>query len=140
MDSPTFRLFNPSTIAAPAAGYSHVAEVVSGKLVYTAGQVAVDPSGNLVGKDDFRKQVRQVFENLKSAVEAAGGTFNNIIKLNYYCVDTVESSEIAAVREIRDGFVNTETPPASTFVVVQRLVRPEWLIEVEAIAVVNHEP
>jgi 2-iminobutanoate/2-iminopropanoate deaminase len=60
-----------------------VAEVVSGKLVYTAGQVAVDPSGNLVGKDDFRKQVRQVFENLKSAVEAAGGTFNNIIKLNY---------------------------------------------------------
>jgi enamine deaminase RidA (YjgF/YER057c/UK114 family) len=117
-----------------------VAEVVSGKLVYTAGQVAVDPSGNLVGKDDFRKQVRQVFENLKSAVEAAGGTFNNIIKLNYYCVDTVESSELAAVREIRDGFVNTETPPASTFVVVQRLVRPEWLIEVEAIAVVNHEP
>src|ERR1700733_1571324 len=135
MDSPTFRLFNPSTIAAPAAGYSHVAEVVSGKLVYTAGQVALDPSGNLVGKDDFRKQVRQVFENLKAAVEAAGGSFHDVIKLNYYCVDSVDPAELAAVREIRDEFVNTKNPPASTFVVVRRLVRPEWLVEVEAIAV-----
>jgi len=131
-----FRLFNPDTMATPAAGYSHVAEVTRGKLVYTAGQVSIDSSGDFVGKDDFRTQIRQVFENLKLAVEAAGGTFNSVIKLNYYCVDTVDPSEMAAVREIRDQYVNTEHPPASTFVVVRRLVRPEWLIEVEAIAIV----
>lgn len=138
--SPKFKLFNPPTMATPAAGYSQVAEVSGGRLVYVAGQVALDQSGNLVGKDDFRKQVRQVFENLKLAVEAAGASFNDVIKLNYYCVDSVDPAEIVTVREIRDQFVNTKNPPASTFVVVRRLVRPEWLIEVEAIAVVNHEP
>jgi enamine deaminase RidA (YjgF/YER057c/UK114 family) len=138
--SAKFKLFNPATMATPTAGYSQVAEVAGGKIVYIAGQVALDQSGKLVGKDDFRKQVGQVFENLKLAVEAAGGSFNDVIKLNYYCLDSVDPSEIVAVREIRDQFVNTKNPPASTFVVVRRLVRPEWLIEVEATAVVNHEP
>lgn len=137
-ESTNFKLFNPATMASPAAGYSHVAEVNGGKLVYTAGQVALDKSGNLVGKGDFRAQVNQVFENLKLAVEAAGGDFKDVIKLNYYCVDSVESSELAAVREVRDLFVNTANPPASTFIVVRRLVRPEWLIEAEAIAVVTN--
>lgn len=135
-DSPNFKLSNPETMAKPAAGYSHVAEVFNGKLVYTAGQVAIDQSGNLVGQDDFRAQVEQVFQNLNLAVEAAGGSFVNVIKLNYYCVDTVDPSELVAVREVRDRFVNTANPPVSTFVVVRRLVRPEWLIEIEAVAVV----
>ncbi|HYL98446.1 MAG TPA: RidA family protein, partial [Blastocatellia bacterium] len=60
-----------------------------------------------------------------------------VIKLNYYCVDTVEAAELATVREIRDQYVNRDNPPVSTFVVVRRLVRPEWLIEVEAVAVVS---
>src|SRR5215470_9469850 len=63
--APAFRIFNPDTMAKPAAGYSHVAEVTDGKLVYIAGQVAIDRAGNPVGKDDFRAQVQQVFENLK---------------------------------------------------------------------------
>jgi len=63
-----FRLFNPDTMAKPTAGYSQVAEVNGGKIVYIAGQVALDRSGNLVGKDDFSAQVQQVFENLKAAV------------------------------------------------------------------------
>jgi enamine deaminase RidA (YjgF/YER057c/UK114 family) len=58
------------------AGYSHVGEVLSGKVVYIAGQVALDRSGTLVGKDDFRAQTKQVFENLKAALEAAGGSFS----------------------------------------------------------------
>ena len=60
-----------------------------------------------------------------------------MIKLNYYCADTVDPAvHLPIVREIRDGYVNTGAPPVSTFVVVRRLVRPEWLIEVEAVAVV----
>ena len=136
-ETPNFRIFNPDTMAKPVAGYSQVAEVTGGKLVYVAGQVALDRSGNLVGKDDFRAQAEQVFKNLDAAVRAAGGTFHDVIKLNYYCADAVDPSAIAQVREIRDKYVNTESPPTSTFVVVRRLVRPEWLIEVEAVAIVK---
>jgi enamine deaminase RidA (YjgF/YER057c/UK114 family) len=74
-------------MAKPTAGYSQVAVVTGGNLVYIAGQVALDPSGNFVGKDDFRAQVEQVFKNLKAAIEAARGNFHEIIKLNFYCVD-----------------------------------------------------
>jgi enamine deaminase RidA (YjgF/YER057c/UK114 family) len=131
------RLFNPETMAKPSAGYSQVAEVEEGKMVYIAGQVALDKSGNLVGKDDFRAQVQQVFENLKAAVEAAGGDFHSVVKLNYYCAESVDQAQIPVVREVRDKYVNTANPPTSTFVVVKRLVRPEWMIEVEAVAVVK---
>jgi enamine deaminase RidA (YjgF/YER057c/UK114 family) len=132
-----FRIFNPDTMAKPTAGYSQVAEVRSGKLVYIAGQVALDKAGNLVGKEDFRAQVQQVFENLKSGVEASGGTFRDVVKLNFYCAESVDPAQIPAVREIRDKYVNTANPPTSTFVVVKRLVKPEWMIEVEAVAVVK---
>lgn len=132
-----FRIFNPDTMARPTAGYSQVAEVTSGKLVYIAGQVALDRSGNLVGKDDLHAQVQQIFENLKAAVEAAGGDFNSVVKLNYYCAETVDAGQLPVIREIRDKYVNTSNPPTSTFVFVKRLVRPEWLLEVEAMAVVK---
>jgi enamine deaminase RidA (YjgF/YER057c/UK114 family) len=132
-----FHIFNPETMAKPTAGYSQVAEVDEGKIVYIAGQIALDKSGNLVGKDDLRAQVQQVFENLKAAVEASGGDFHNVIKLNYYCVASVDPAQMTVVREVRDKYVNTANPPTSTFVYVQRLVRPEWLIEVDAVAVVK---
>ena len=129
-----FRIYNPDTMAKPTAGYSQVAEVTGGKIVYIAGQVAQDKAGNLVGGGDFRAQVQQVFENLKAAVVASGGDFNSVVKLNYFCAE--RPSQIPAMREVRDKFVNTANPPTSTFVVVKRLARPEWLIEVEAVAVV----
>jgi enamine deaminase RidA (YjgF/YER057c/UK114 family) len=81
--------------------------------------------------------VEQIFLNLKAAVEAAGGSFEDVVKLNYFCVETVDRSLIPEMLKVRDRFVNTKTPLVSTFVVVERLVRPEWLIEVEAVAVVN---
>lgn len=132
-----FRIFNPKNMAKPTAGYSQVAEVQDGKIVYIAGQVALDRAGNLVGRDDFRAQAQQIFENLKAAVEAAGGDFHDVIKLNYYCAESVDPALFPAVREIRDMYVNTANPPVSTFVVVKRLVRPEWLMEIEAVAVVK---
>ena len=132
------KLHNPPDLHKPL-GYSHVAEVTGGKLVYIAGQVGLDAAGNLVGKDDFAAQARKVFANLKAALAAAGATFHDVIKLNYYCTDSVDLSvHLPVVREIRDTYVDTSAPPASTFVVVRRLVRPEWLIEVEAVAVVPH--
>jgi enamine deaminase RidA (YjgF/YER057c/UK114 family) len=131
------RLSNPSTIHKPL-GYSHVAEVANGKLIFIAGQVALNADGALVGKDDYAAQVGQVFENLSSALSAVSADFHDVVKLNYYSVDTVDPEiQLSAVRRVRDGFVNRETPPVSTFVIVRRLVRPEWLIEVEAVAFVT---
>ena len=130
-----FRLFNPEGLSKPT-GYSHVGEVTGGRIVYIAGQIALDASGNLVGKDDLRAQAQQVFENLKTALAAAGATFNNVIKLNYYCSDSVDPSGVLIVREVRERYLDPKNLPVSTFVVVRRLVRPEWLIEVEAVAVI----
>jgi len=115
-------------------GYSHIVEVRGGRTLYIAGQLALDREGNLVGRGDFRAQVQQVFENLKMRLEEGKASFNNVVKLNYYITD---ASDLLALREVRDSFVNTENPPASTLVVVKQLVREEYLVEVEAIAVVN---
>ncbi|MGH9769567.1 MAG: RidA family protein [Blastocatellia bacterium] len=114
------------------AGYSHVVETRGGRTLYISGQISVDAEGKLVGASDFRAQVKQVFENLKARLAEGGATFKDVVKLNYYITD---ASEIQALREIRNGYLNTEQPPASTLVVVKQLVRPEYLIEVEAIAV-----
>jgi enamine deaminase RidA (YjgF/YER057c/UK114 family) len=128
----TARFVNPEGSHKPA-GYSHVAEVVSGRPVYIAGQVALDPSGKLVGEGDIVAQTRQVFENLKTALAAVGADFSAVVKLNYYAVD---ASRLAEIRAVRDEYLNTATPPASTFVIVKSLVRPELLIEIEAVAVI----
>jgi len=136
MTTASFRLSSPKTLHAPT-GYSHVADVRGGRIIYTAGQIAHDPSGALVGKDDLRAQLLQVFTNLKAAIESAGGSFHDVIKLSYFCCDRVAQADLAGVREIRDQFINTQAPPISTFVFVSRLVRPDWLIEVEAVAVVG---
>jgi enamine deaminase RidA (YjgF/YER057c/UK114 family) len=131
-DHTTFQLLNPVGMPKPV-GYSHVARVAGGAIVFIAGQVALDTVGNLVGKDDFRAQTQQVFENLKAAVEAAGGTFHDVIKLNTYVLDF---ANLPVFREVRDRYINLPSPPASTAVQVPRLFRPEFLVEVEAVAVV----
>jgi enamine deaminase RidA (YjgF/YER057c/UK114 family) len=134
-DNSNFHLSNPPQLHKPT-GYSHMVEIKAGKMIYIAGQVALDASGNIVGKDDYRAQIQQVFRNLKTALEAAGADFQSVIKLNYYVVDTVDAAEFFAYREVRDQYVDTAKPPVATLVVVRRLFRPEFLIEIEAVAVV----
>ena len=115
-------------------GYSHVVEVRGGRTLYIAGQLALDKDGNLVGRGDFRAQVKQVFENLKARLAEGGASFNDVVKLNYYLTD---ASELQALRDLRNSYINTENPPASTLVVVKQLVREEYLLEIEAIAVAS---
>jgi enamine deaminase RidA (YjgF/YER057c/UK114 family) len=130
-DHSAFDLISPVSMHRPN-GYSHLAKVKRGAPVFIAGQVALDTSGHLVGLGDFRAQARQVFDNLKSAVEAAGGAFSNIVKLNVYITDRARLPEY---REVRDQFIDVSNPPTSTAVQVAALFRPEFLIEVEAVAV-----
>jgi enamine deaminase RidA (YjgF/YER057c/UK114 family) len=129
---PTIRRVNPGAVHKPI-GYSHLTEVTGGRLVFTSGQVAVDPAGNIVGEGDISAQVTRVFENLKSALTAVGADFTHVVKFTYFITDP---SQIGAVREIRNRYIDTESPPASTLVVVAALARPAWLIEIEAVAAV----
>jgi len=135
-DESKFRVFSPPQLP-PTVGYSHLAEVTGGKIVYIAGQVAMDASGNIVGSGDYRVQLDQVFVNLRTALEAVGAGFRNVVKLNYYIVDSVDRSQFFAYREVRDRYVDTANPPVATVVIVRGLFRPEFLVEVEAIAVVS---
>src|SRR5215207_2171993 len=128
----TANFVNPETMHHPA-GYTHVVEVTAGRPVYIAGQVALDRTGALVGADDIRAQTRQVFDNLRAALEAIGAGFEQVVKLNLYLVD---ATQLPVIREIRDQYVNTRQPPASTAVEVRRLFRDDALIEVEAVAVI----
>jgi enamine deaminase RidA (YjgF/YER057c/UK114 family) len=129
-------IFSPATLP-PPTGYSHVAKVNKGTLVYIAGQVSADASGKLVGEGNFEAQVEQVYKNVKLALEAAGATMADIVKLNTYLVAEVSQDDLPKMRAIRDRYLNKEKPPASTLVVVSRLVRPGWLIEVEAVAAID---
>src|SRR3954468_21225994 len=106
------RFMNPETIAKPG-GYSHVVEVTGpGRIVYIAGQLGLRPDGKIAG--DFRAQATQAFENLKAALAAVGATFNDVVKLNNFLVDI--SANLSIYREVRDRYVNTAQPPASTTV------------------------
>jgi enamine deaminase RidA (YjgF/YER057c/UK114 family) len=89
---------------APGPGYSH-AVTGRGRWVATAGQVALDENGKLVGPDDPEAQTRQVFANLSRALEAAGASFTDVIKLNYYVTDIAMLPVVRAIRE------STSTPP-----------------------------
>lgn len=125
------KFINPKTLPKPF-GYSHIVEVSNGRLVYISGQVALDPSGNIIGKDDFRAQTQQVFENIKSALQSSGASFKDVVKLTIFLTDI---SQLQKFREVRDLYVNTENPPASSLIEVRKLFRDELMIEIEAIAV-----
>jgi enamine deaminase RidA (YjgF/YER057c/UK114 family) len=138
MSKPSKEFISPKTLIPPGpAVYSHVAKVNSGAIVYISGQVPSDASGKFIGEGNFEAQVEQIFGNLKIAVEAAGGTMADIVKLNYYLVADVDQAEVPKLRPIRDRYINVAKPPASTFVVVGRLMRPGWLIEIEAVAAID---
>jgi enamine deaminase RidA (YjgF/YER057c/UK114 family) len=132
----TANFINPPAMH-PPTGYTHVVEVTAGRPVYIAGQVALGPAGELVGQGDVRAQARQVFENLQTALQAVGASFQQVVKLTLYLVD---ATQLPVVREVRDQYVNTRQPPASTAVEVRRLVRDDLLIEVEAVAMIASSP
>ncbi|MFB7052053.1 RidA family protein [Streptomyces vinaceus] len=115
----------------PGTGYSHVAWG-TGRFVAVSGQCAFDEQGRVVGVGDAAAQARQVFENLRRCLAAAGATFDDVVKLTYFVTDI---THLPAVREARDAVIPADRLPASSAVQVAALVRPELLLEVEAFAV-----
>ncbi|HET6980550.1 MAG TPA: RidA family protein [Myxococcaceae bacterium] len=126
---PTSTFSNPPGLSTPR-GYTHVVDVPAGRTLYISGQVAFDAEGKVVGKGDVRAQTEQVFRNLKTAVESAGATMADVVKINWYVRDV---SQLAVYREVRNQFWSSGPYPASTLVEVKGLVSDDLLIEVEAI-------
>jgi enamine deaminase RidA (YjgF/YER057c/UK114 family) len=127
------RFLNPPSLPRPA-GYTHIVAAAGSTTIFVSGQVPLDADGSLVGDRDLRVQAMQVFRDLQAALEAVGADFNSVVKLGFYFTDI---SQIAVVREVRDQFINTANPPASTAVEVSRLFREGILIEVDAITVLS---
>jgi enamine deaminase RidA (YjgF/YER057c/UK114 family) len=121
---------NPPTLFTPP-GFTHVVAVTGGRTVFLAGQVALDKSFQVVGQGDYAAQAQQIFENLKAGLAAVGADFTHVVKLNMYLLDL---AQLPAVTAVRDRYVNTEHPPASTAVEVRRLARDGLLLEIEAVA------
>ncbi|MYW02511.1 RidA family protein [Streptomyces sp. SID3343] len=117
----------------PGNGYTQVV-TGPGRLVVISGQVAADEHGTLVGEGDPGAQARQVFENLRRCLAAAGATFDDVVKLTYFLTDV---AHLPAIRAARDEFVDVTRPPASSAVQVVALFKPEYLLEIEAFALVG---
>jgi len=125
------QFINPPGLSRPM-GYTHVVVVPPGHTIYLSGQVALDKDGKLVGKDDFAAQAEHVFANIDTALKAAHASFANEACAAFYVTD---ATKVPALRAVRDKYVDTAHPPASTLVEVKRLVRDDLLLEVDATAV-----
>ena len=121
----------PDGLASPPT-YSHV--VKAGNTIYIAGQVSQDEQGQLVGAGDFVAQANQVFENLGKALASAGASFRDLVKTNVYVTDPRYREQL---RDVRNTYLDSATLPTSTLVVVAGLALPEYLLEIEAVAVVE---
>ena len=126
------QVIRPNGMAISPA-YSH-AIIKAGTPVFIAGHVALDGSGQLVGEGDAKAQTMQVFQNLRSVLKACGGTLEDVVKITVYTTDLAHR---AAIGEARASFFAAGQAPASTFVVVSSLADRRFLVEIEAVAVVE---
>lgn len=130
----TFQVIQPATVHATQA-FAYSQAVRMGDLLFVAGQVPYDVNGNLVGKGDMRAQTEQVFKNLEAVLKAAGSGLDKVGKLTVF-ITKLEHRLI--VHEVRSRvFGKVGHFPASTLAVVTSLALPDWLVEIEAVAVVG---
>jgi 2-iminobutanoate/2-iminopropanoate deaminase len=125
-------IIQPKSVHSTAGvGYSHVARV--GDTIYIAGQIALNRSGNLVGRDNVEAQTQQVFENLQAILKELGGSLHDIVKMTTYLTDR---NQLEAFRRVRNRFFSDPFPP-NTLLFISGLAQPEYLVEIEAVAALN---
>jgi len=124
---------NPDGLPVPRGSYSLINIAQPGRMVFIAGQTASDHEGKVVGAGDAREQTRFILGKIQRAVEAAGGTINDVVALNVFTTDVRHHRDI---NETRREFLGSNFP-TSTMVQVAALARPELLLEINAIAVIS---
>jgi enamine deaminase RidA (YjgF/YER057c/UK114 family) len=130
--SGNIRFLNPKELDKPP-GYTPVVEMTGpGRVIYVAGQLGVSGGKLVGGPGDFRAQCVKAFENVKIALAEVGAEFRHVVKMNNYLTDM---RHLSVLREVRDTFLNTAAPPASTTIETPKLAREGAMFEVEVIAV-----
>jgi enamine deaminase RidA (YjgF/YER057c/UK114 family) len=129
----SFEVFNPDSVHSTGGAYSHAVKL--GNLLFVAGQVAQNKAGEIVGKDDALAQATQIFENLKDVLESCGSSMELVGKLTVYTTSLEYRPAIAEAR--KKAYEGIAHRPASTFVVISSLATPDYLVEIEAIALVK---
>lgn len=126
---------DPAALAKPN-GFSHVVKSSRRTTVLVSGQVAYDADGRIVGVGDLAAQVEQVYRNIETALAACGAGMKDVVKTTLFVRD-LTPEKIVVIRRVRAAFLSEDHPPASTLVGVQALAKPELMLEVEAIAMID---
>lgn len=134
-------LLNPAGLATPPDLYKHMSIATGSKMVFLAGQVAVDAEGRLVGEGDLAAQIEQCYANIGAALAEIGSSFDDVVKMTLYVVDWSPDKWSQLESGINRGFAKAGAGPAArppgSMIGVATLDVPEHLVEVEAIAVID---
>ena len=131
----SIEILEPHGVAKPQGLYNHAISVSSGRLLFIAGQVPIDENNQLVGSGDFNAQMDQVFKNLGYILESADAAFDSVVKFTTYLTRSQDLSAFYEKRaEIFADIYRDGRYPTNTLVVIDQLVREEWLVEIEAVA------
>ena len=128
-------IYNPQALGAPMGQYSHVTRVKAGELLFIAGMLSGDAAGNVIGEGDFEAQTAQVFRNIGTALQSAGASWGNVVQFTTYLVHSQDIAKFMAfrLREFPKMFGDGKYPP-NTLLMVDRLVKEAFLVEVQTIA------
>ena len=129
------KIYNSTELGTPLGAYSHIARVRAQEYLFIAGMLSTDRTGGIVGKGDFGAQAHQVFENVHTALASAGAAWKNVVQFTTYLVDArhIEGFMAYRKRAFPGMFAGAPYPP-NTLLIVDRLVREEFLIEVQTVA------
>src|SRR3979411_3352933 len=138
---PEITFLNPEALGKPLGQYSQITRVKASEFLFIAGQVATEKSGACVGRDDFDAQCQQVFANIEAALKSQGAGFANVVQFTTYLVHSQDIPKFMAfrLREFPKMFPNGKYPP-NTLLMVDRLVKEAFLVEVQTIAAVGSSP
>jgi enamine deaminase RidA (YjgF/YER057c/UK114 family) len=132
---PEIKIFNPEGLAKPLGQYSHITRVKASEYVFIAGQVSADKDGKIVGADDFDTQCVQTFANIATALKSVGAGWGHVMQFYTFMVHSQDIPKFMKyrLREFPKMFPNGIYPP-NTLLVIDRLVKEEFLIEVQTTA------
>ncbi len=130
-------IYNPKTMTATLGMYKQITRVKAAEMLFIAGQLSSNAKGETVGVGDFEAQMRQVFANVKEVLSSAGATFANVVQFTTYLVHSQDINKFMEVRQkLFSEFFPDEKYPPNTLLIIDRLVKEDFLIEVQTIAAI----
>jgi enamine deaminase RidA (YjgF/YER057c/UK114 family) len=134
---PDIQIFNPDTLGKPLGQYSQITRVKASEFLFIAGQVATNQAGQVVGAGDFDAQCVQTFANIEAALKACGATFGNVVEFTTYLTSPADIASFMKFR-LREfpRLFPTGTYPPDTLLIIERLVKEEFWIEVQTVAAI----